>query len=87
MLDYQGPKSVRRILSLDGGGIKCLSSLMVLDEIMKEIRHSTKNSEEVARPCQYFDLICGTGFGGILAIMLGQLGMVLPANEVGLIYL
>jgi patatin-like phospholipase/acyl hydrolase len=53
---------------------------MILDEIMKEIRHSTKKSEEVARPCQYFDLICGTGFGGILAIMLGQLGMVFPAN-------
>lgn len=28
------------------------------------------------KPWQYFDLICGTGFGGILALMLGRLRMV-----------
>jgi hypothetical protein len=28
------------------------------------------------KPCQYFDLIGGTSTGGLIAIMLGALGMV-----------
>ena len=28
------------------------------------------------RPCEYFDLIGGTSTGGLIAIMLGTLGMV-----------
>jgi calcium-independent phospholipase A2-gamma len=31
---------------------------------------------EVPEPHQYFDLICGTGFGGIIALMLGRLRLV-----------
>ncbi|RYN17623.1 hypothetical protein AA0112_g11960 [Alternaria arborescens] len=31
--------------------------------------------EETPRPCDYFDLIGGTSTGGIIAIMLGRLGM------------
>lgn len=27
-------------------------------------------------PCEHFDLICGSGFGGLLALMLGRLRMV-----------
>jgi len=29
-----------------------------------------------APPCEYFDLIGGSGSGGLIAIMLGRLGMV-----------
>ena len=73
-----------RILSLDGGGVRGLSSLVILDEIMKEVRRRDK-LKEVPLPCDYFDLIGGTSTGGLIAIMLGRLRMVLTgAFENGL---
>jgi hypothetical protein len=35
-----------------------------------------KQQWETARPCEYFDLICGTGTGGLIALMIGRMGMV-----------
>lgn len=64
-----------RILSLDGGGVRGLSSLLILREIMEEIGRQSQASE-TPRPCEYFDLIGGTSTGGLIAIMLGRLGMV-----------
>ncbi|KAI0415258.1 acyl transferase/acyl hydrolase/lysophospholipase [Xylaria grammica] len=67
-----------RILSLDGGGIRGLSSLIILEEIMRKVAE-TENRLDVVRPCDYFDLIGGTNTGGIIAIMLGRLGMTVNA--------
>jgi len=64
-----------RILSLDGGGVRGLSSLVVLREIMEEVQRQAKLTE-TPRPCDYFDLIGGTSTGGLIAIMLGRLKMV-----------
>jgi len=64
-----------RILSLDGGGVRGLSSLVILDEIMKDIKRR-EHLEQVPLPCTYFDLIGGTSTGGLIAIMLGRLRMV-----------
>ena len=64
-----------RILSLDGGGVRCLSSLLVLREIMEDIGRQT-GANETPLPCDYFDLIGGTSWGGLSAIMLGRLRMV-----------
>ena len=64
-----------RILTIDGGGIRGLSSLYMLDDIMEEIKKAAKETE-TPRPCDYFDLIGGTSTGGLIAIMLGRLGMV-----------
>ncbi|KAF3058263.1 Calcium-independent phospholipase A2-gamma [Daldinia childiae] len=63
-----------RILSLDGGGIRGMSSILILQEIMENIRR-IHNLQQAPRPCEYFDLIGGTSTGGIIAMMLGRLGM------------
>ncbi|KKF92490.1 Vegetative incompatibility protein HET-E-1 [Ceratocystis platani] len=62
------------LLSLDGGGVYGLSSLLILENIMECIQKS-EGLSEVPRPCDRFDLIGGTGTGGIIAIMLGRLKM------------
>ena len=51
-----------------------LSSLLILREIMKDIELQIEATE--LKPCEYFDLIGGTSTGGLIAIMLGTLGMV-----------
>ncbi|KAJ7434163.1 acyl transferase/acyl hydrolase/lysophospholipase, partial [Mycena latifolia] len=58
----------------DGGGIRGLSSLLILEMIMHRIKAS-ENLAEPPLPCEYFDLIGGTSTGGIIAIMLGRLRM------------
>ena|SRR5579859_133915 len=64
-----------RVLSLDGGGVRGLSSLLILREIMENVGHA-KGLSETPKPSEYFDLIGGTSTGGLIAIMLGLLGMV-----------
>lgn len=66
-----------RILAFDGGGVRGLSSLLILQEIMEDIRHR-KKLDQTPKPCECFDLIGGTSTGGLIAIMLGLLGMVSP---------
>lgn len=66
---------IPRILALDGGGVRGLSSLLILQKLMKEIQR-LKGDSQPPLPCQYFDLICGTSTGGLIAIMLGRLRMV-----------
>ncbi|KAI0973461.1 acyl transferase/acyl hydrolase/lysophospholipase [Xylaria arbuscula] len=67
-----------RILSLDGGGIRGLSSLIILEEIMRQVSKA-RNMKNIMRPCDYFHLIGGTSTGGIIAIMLGRLEMTVDA--------
>ncbi|PBK60313.1 FabD/lysophospholipase-like protein [Armillaria solidipes] len=67
-------KSPVNLLSLDGGGIRGVSQLIILDEIMKRVQ-AKKQLTEVPKPCEYFHLIGGSGTGGLNAIMLGRLKM------------
>ncbi|KAL5438470.1 hypothetical protein PMIN06_010246 [Paraphaeosphaeria minitans] len=74
------PHAPLRLLSLDGGGVRGLSSLMVLDDLMESIAQEEKrlgrrlnNDTSALRPCDYFDLIGGTSTGGIIAILLSRL--------------
>lgn len=76
-----------RLLALDGGGVRGLSSLQILKQLMRIV-----NPESPPKPCDYFDMIGGTSTGGyvfeiyvnskttahkysLLAIMLGRLQM------------
>ncbi|CAE6393490.1 unnamed protein product [Rhizoctonia solani] len=61
------------ILCIDGGGVRGLSSLIILQEIMHSVANA--NVEGNHYPHEYFDIIAGTGTGGISACMLGRLRM------------
>ncbi|KAH6974923.1 hypothetical protein EDB80DRAFT_881846 [Ilyonectria destructans] len=64
------PDNDIRLLALDGGGVRGLSSLMILQTLM-----STIDPDSPPKPCDYFDMIGGTSTGGLIAIMLGRLRM------------
>ena len=70
---------IPKILSLDGGGVRGLSSLLILRDIMIEIENKS-GAADTPKPCEVFDLICGTSTGGLIAIMLGLLDMVISNN-------
>ncbi|KAH0538491.1 hypothetical protein FGG08_004940 [Glutinoglossum americanum] len=66
-----------RILSLDGGGVRGFSMLILLQELMHriyvEVEGKAPRRDQIPKPCDHFDLIAGTGTGGLIAIMLGRL--------------
>ncbi|OBT54871.1 hypothetical protein VE04_04686 [Pseudogymnoascus sp. 24MN13] len=65
-----------RLLSLDGGGIRGMSELIILEEIMHRVGRALK--VETPLPADYFDMICGTSTGGLIAILLGRLRLSVP---------
>ncbi|KAK4104346.1 FabD/lysophospholipase-like protein [Parathielavia hyrcaniae] len=66
-----------RILSLDGGGVRGYSMFLILQELMHrtfvEVEGRAPRRSEIPKPCDHFDLIVGTGTGGLIALMLGRL--------------
>ncbi|KAG0652064.1 Patatin phospholipase domain-containing 8 [Hyphodiscus hymeniophilus] len=66
-----------RILSLDGGGVRGYSMLIIIQELMHRTYVETEGRaprrDQIPKPADHFDLICGTGTGGLIAIMLGRL--------------
>ncbi|KAI4599644.1 hypothetical protein KJ359_001741 [Pestalotiopsis sp. 9143b] len=64
------------LLSLDGGGVRGLSTIYILERIMHRLNDERMKSRlPRVKPCEVFDLIGGTGTGGLIAIMLGRLEM------------
>ncbi|OTB15577.1 hypothetical protein K445DRAFT_366768 [Daldinia sp. EC12] len=59
---------------IDGGGIRGICELRVLDEIMKRVQKA-QNLATIPRPCDYFDLMGGTSTGGLVAILLSRFKM------------
>lgn len=53
------------LLSLDGGGVRGLSSLYILKSIMDRLNYVRgQNKLPRVKPCEVFDLIGGTSTGG-----------------------
>ncbi|ERF69235.1 hypothetical protein EPUS_01192 [Endocarpon pusillum Z07020] len=64
------------LLSLDGGGVRGLSTLYILQGIMNRLNYMREQAAlRPRKPCEIFDLIGGTSTGGLIAIMLGRLEM------------
>ncbi|KAJ7899142.1 FabD lysophospholipase-like protein [Mycena olivaceomarginata] len=63
-----------RVLSLDGGGVGVLSELHILESMMHRLKTEGR-LDKIPSPCDYFELIGGSGTGGIIALMLGRLRM------------
>lgn len=61
-----GPK---RILALDGGGLRGILTLGILRQIEQELR-ARHGGDPAFRLCHYFDLIAGTSTGAIIAAAL-----------------
>ena len=70
------PARTLRVLSLDGGGVKGYTTLLILQRIFRTLKNIAGLDDGlVLRPCDVFDLIVGTSTGGIIATMLGRLEM------------
>ena len=67
---YRATRS-RRILALDGGGIRGLLTLQILDRLEQELRRR-QNAGPGFRLCDFFDLIGGTSTGAIIAAGLAR---------------
>lgn len=76
MAVYCRAKAGVTLLSLDGGGVKGISSLLILKRIMEKVAvHENRDLEKERLPKDYFDLAGGTSTGGLAALMLFRLGM------------
>lgn len=61
----------------DGGGVRGYSMIIILQELMHrtyvELEGKAPRRDQIPKPCDHFDLIVGTGTGGLIALMLGRL--------------
>ena len=71
------PRPVKplKILTIDGGGLRGISTLLILDRLLKAIARHNKVPTQKPRPCDVFDVIAGIGAGGWLALLLGRFQM------------
>ena len=66
------------IQSIDGGGVRGLSSLLILQALMFQINQGLTGLGAAfgeLHPHHVFQLVAGTSTGGLIALMLGKMGM------------
>lgn len=71
------PRKNLRLASFDAGGVRGFSQIEIMRNIMHRLNWDPKSNglEQNALPWQHFDLIGGSGTGGLLAIMFTRLRM------------
>ena len=68
---YETARTPRRLLALDGGGIRGVMTLEVLAEIERQLREIRGGGDEF-RLCDFFDYVGGTSTGAIIAAGLAR---------------
>ncbi|KAH8822492.1 hypothetical protein DL96DRAFT_1684203 [Flagelloscypha sp. PMI_526] len=68
------PQTGLRLLAFDGGGLRAISQALIVRDMLHRLEDDHQLSHP-AKACDYFDMICGSGLGGLLAIMCGILRM------------
>jgi len=57
--------------------VRGYSMFIIIQELMHRTYVETEGKaprrDQIPKPCDHFDIICGTGTGGLIAIMLGRL--------------
>ena len=66
------PPKKLKILTIDGGGLQAISTLLILDKLLHAIGTRNGVKGRRPRPCDVFDTIAGIGAGGWLALLLGR---------------
>lgn len=69
------PSKPLKILTIDGGGLQGISTLLILDSLLSAIAQNNRVLDSKPRPCDVFDVIAGIGPGGWLALLLGRFQM------------
>ena len=69
------PAKSLKILTIDGGGLQGISTLLILDKLLETIARNNGVPDCKPRPCDVFDVIAGIGPGGWLALLLGRFQM------------
>lgn len=79
MASLPKPPKPLKILTIDGGGLQGISTLLILEELLRAIAKNNECATGKPRPCDVFDVISGIGPGGWLALLLGRFQMDIPA--------
>lgn len=66
------PEKPLKILTIDGGGLQGISTLLILDKLLGAIARNNGVPDRKPRPCDVFAVIAGIGPGGWLALLLGR---------------
>ncbi|KAL1691553.1 acyl transferase/acyl hydrolase/lysophospholipase [Schizophyllum commune] len=61
-----------RLLAFDDGGMRGLAMLLLLRSVLREFQQEA-GLRTLPLPCERFDIIAGSGTGGLIALLLGRL--------------